>query len=115
MEEERDCRIPLTVCRTLVYNVSMKKKASASLHLRLSPKLKRDAERVFDACGIDVSTAIRLFFVSVVAKQTIPLQFLTVNGYPQEFEEELRTLADDRKNVSGPFSAGETVKHLRAL
>ena len=100
---------------TLVYNVYMKKKASASLHLRLPPKLKRDAERVFDTCGIDTSTAIRLFFVSVVAKQTIPIKFLTVNGYPQEFEEELGTFADDVKNISGPFSTGEAIKHLRAL
>ena len=85
------------------------------MHLRLSPKLKRDAERVFEACGIDASTAIRLFFVSVVAKKTIPLKFLTMNGYPQEFEEELGMLADDSKNLSGPFSATEATKHLRAL
>lgn len=102
----------------LVYNVSMAKKktkASASLHLRLPAKLKRDAERIFDASGLDVSSAVRLFFVSVVAKQAIPLKFRTADGYPPDFVEELHRMAEDKKNLIGPFTSDEAIAYVDSL
>lgn len=103
---------------TMVYNVYMKKKkpSSTSLHLRLPAKLKRDAERIFHASGLDMSTAIRLFFVSTVSKNAVPLKFQTQDGYPPDFVDELKRLAADKENIVGPFdSAEEAIAHLNAL
>lgn len=92
-----------------------KAKASASLHIRLPGKLKRDVARVFEANGLDISSAVRLFFVSVISKQAIPLKFRTPDGYPPDFVEDLLRMADDKENLIGPFTAHEATEFVDSL
>ncbi len=56
---------------------------------------------------MDVSSAVRLFFLHVVQKRTIPLQFITVNGLPDSFENELCEMTRDQKNIVGPFTSAK--------
>lgn len=65
------------------------------------------------ANGLDMSSAVRLFFVHIVHQRTIPLKFVTVNGLPPELEEELEKLSKDTKNIVGPFRSKK--KLLKAL
>lgn len=94
-----------------MYNVIMsdKRKASSHLHLRLPAKLKREAQKVIEASGLDTSSAVRLFFCHIVARRTIPLKFLTVNGLPREFEDHLQELAEDAENLVGPFTSADAL------
>jgi addiction module RelB/DinJ family antitoxin len=86
---------------------------SSSLHVRMPKKLRIDAEKVMKANGMDVSSAVRLFFLHIVQKRTIPLQFITVNGLPDSFEDELCEMVHDQKNIIGPFTSSK--KTLKAL
>lgn len=92
-----------------------KKKASSHLHLRLPAKLKKQAQKIIEASGLDVSSAVRLYFAQIIMHQAIPLKFLTVNGLPPEFERELHALAEDKEHLIGPFdSTEELLKSLYA-
>lgn len=75
--------------------------------------LRKAAEQIMQANGLDMSSAIRLFFVHVVNQRTIPLKFVTLNGLPPELEEELKRMPLDTKNIVGPFRS--TKKLLDAL
>lgn len=98
----------------LVYNVIMhkkraKKRASSHLHLRMPAKLKREAQKVIEASGLNTTSAVRLYFAQIVLNQAIPLKFLTVNGLPPEFERELHALAEDKENLVGPFTSSDAL------
>lgn len=61
----------MVLCDTNGYKMYMKK-ATANLHIRLPAKLKREAEEVIAALGLDASSAIRLFYTQVALYQTLP-------------------------------------------
>ncbi len=64
--------------------------ASDDIHVRIPRKLKRAAQKVIEANGLDVSSAIRLFFTHISLRKTIPLKFVTTeSGLPKEFEQSL--------------------------
>lgn len=79
----------------------------------MSKVLKDSAEKIMQANGLDMSSAVRLFFVHMVNRRTIPLSFVTLNGLPPELEEELKQLPLDTKNIVGPFKSSK--KLLNAL
>ena len=62
----------LDLCHTNGYTVNIMRKGTANLHIRLPAKLKREAEKVIDALGLDTSSAIRLFFTQMTLQGTIP-------------------------------------------
>lgn len=87
--------------------------ASDDVHFRIPRKLKRSAQKVIEANGMDMSSAIRLFFTHITLRQTIPLTFVTTdNGLPKEFEEHLLALANSNDFI-GPFD--EAASAIRAL
>lgn len=46
--------------------------ASTSFTFRIDPKVKKDAERVFDALGMNLSVGINMFLRQVVREQKFP-------------------------------------------
>lgn len=85
---------------------------SDDIHVRLPRKLKRSAQKIIEANGLDVSSAIKLFFVQITLQKSIPLKFLTENGLPKEFEEHLLALANSNDFI-GPFDDAKSA--IRAL
>lgn len=74
----------------------MAKPPSDDIHIRLPRKLRRDAQKIFEANGLDVSAAIRLFFMHATIQGTVPLPRVTVNGFTPEFEAGLlKQIRDD--------------------
>ncbi|MCA9371221.1 MAG: type II toxin-antitoxin system RelB/DinJ family antitoxin [Candidatus Peregrinibacteria bacterium] len=62
---------------------------TTTIHIRVSEKLKRAAQKVADANGLELSACIRMFLTHMDVRGSIPLPGLTVNGYTKEEEEEL--------------------------
>ncbi|MFA5273818.1 MAG: type II toxin-antitoxin system RelB/DinJ family antitoxin [Candidatus Peribacter sp.] len=90
-----------------------------SIQIRLDEKLKKRAEQVFAAIGIDTPTAIRIFFTKVVTNGGIPF-ILSQNEdhYADEQIAYLDRLADEAragKNLSPAFdSADDLIASLRS-
>ena len=51
------------------------------IHLRIERGVKKDAEKVFDRLGINMSHAIRMFLIQVVVNKGIPFK-PTLETYP---------------------------------
>lgn len=87
-------------------------KSSANLHIRLPAKLKREAEKVLSALGLDTSSAIRLFYTQVALNQTLPFALPALRkASPKTCAIVAEALADE--GALGPFDTAESA--LKAL
>lgn len=95
------------------YDVYMPKKAVASIHIRIPATLKKEAEKVIEALGLDASSAIRLFYTQITLQQTIPFPLPKVRTASPEAWKIIREALEDAR--VGPFTtAEETLKALYA-
>lgn len=89
----------------------MNKKRAANLHIRLPADLKKEAEKVIEALGLDLSGAVRLFFTQLALQQTLPFPLPKLRvASPKTRKIVTEAMAED---VLGPFSDAE--KALRTL
>jgi DNA-damage-inducible protein J len=83
------------------------KKDSANLHIRLPAKLKKEAEKVLAALGLDTSSAIRLFYSQIALHQTLPFQLPALRRVsPQTQKIVADALAEE--TVLGPFQDADS-------
>lgn len=90
----------------------------STIQIRIDEKQKKAAKKVLDKLGIDISTAIRLYFGQIVQHKAIPFPLLTENGLTLEEEEGiLRASREARQgiNVSRPMTPDEAIEHLKNL
>lgn len=76
---------------------------TTTFHVRLPVKLKKQAQKIAEMNGADLGTIVRMFFTQMVHRGTVPMRFLTINGFTPEFEAELYKLSEDTANIVGPF------------
>jgi addiction module RelB/DinJ family antitoxin len=62
---------------------------TSTIHIRVSDKLKKSAQKVAAANGLDLSDCIRMFLTHMDVRGTMPLPPLTVNGFTEEEEDEI--------------------------
>lgn len=62
------------------------------IHTRIDPTLKREAESVFNALGMNTTEAIRIFFAQVAMTQGIPFEVKIPN------KETRKAIEDSRSN-----------------
>jgi DNA-damage-inducible protein J len=93
--------------------------ATKSIQIRLEEKLKKRVEKVLDDLGMDVPTAVRIFFVQVAATGGIPFSLSgREERYPQhviDAIDEMAAEAERGEGISRSFdSMEEMLKDLRA-
>lgn len=49
---------------------------TATIRSRVEPELKNEATKILEACGLDLSTAIRLFLNNVVVTKGLPFDIV---------------------------------------
>jgi len=69
---------------------------NTTLQVRVNSKLKKEATKIFESLGLDMSSGVKMYLTQVVLKKGIPFQALTENGYTPEFEK--RLLAKIKEN-----------------
>ncbi len=52
----------------------------STIQVRTEEKTKRAAMKILKNLGLDLSTAINIYLVKIIAKQGIPFEILTENG-----------------------------------
>ncbi len=91
----------------------------ATIQVRIDPKTKKAAQKVLDQVGMDMSSAIKVYFNQIVISQGIPFPILTENGLTIQQEREILKASEEAKqgiNVSGPFETEEEIQaHLDSL
>ncbi|PJC37478.1 type II toxin-antitoxin system antitoxin, RelB/DinJ family [Candidatus Peregrinibacteria bacterium CG_4_9_14_0_2_um_filter_53_11] len=89
----------------------------STIQIRIDEKTKKQAKKVLDTIGMDMSSAIKVYLKQVVITQGIPFQLLTENGLTIQQEQEILKASEEAKrgvNVSGPFETAEDlIKDLK--
>ncbi len=62
---------------------------STTIQIRTKANVKKDAQKVLSALGLDLSTAINMYLQQVVIQKGIPFKVLTENGMTPEREAQL--------------------------
>ena len=62
---------------------------TTTIQTRLSPKLKKDAQKAFKSMGLDLSTGVKLFLTQVVRTQSIPFEVFTFDNLSEDKQLEI--------------------------
>ena len=75
----------------------------STVQVRIDPQTKRTAALIFEKLGLDVSTAVKIYFAQVVRTQGIPFPLVTKNGFtPHEEKLLLKESKETRaRHVNG--------------
>ena len=72
---------------------------SSSMHIRVNPRIKANAEPILAAIGLSFSDVFNLTLNQIYLKRKIPFQLsaiqLTENGYTTDFESEVIAEAEE--------------------
>jgi len=96
-----------------IYLTTSNMPTMSTIQVRIDEKTKKSAKKVLDRIGMDMSSAVKVFFRQIVATQGLPFKPLTENGMTEEQEQEILKASAEAKrgiNVSGPFSTDEEVQ-----
>lgn len=70
-----------------------------TIQVRTDEKKKRSAQLILQKLGMDLSTAINIYLVQIIAKNGIPFEIITKNGMtPAEEQKILREIAWAKKH-----------------
>lgn len=87
--------------------------AQTNLTIRIDEDLKRDAETLFNKIGLNMSSAINVFFRQAVGAQAIPFELKVYNDYKTKIEESMRQ-ADEGKLISFTMEELESLEDMEA-
>ena len=85
----------LTSCTYCVYNVYiLTKSLMTSLHVRIDEKMKKKVQKILDDLGLDMSTAINMYFHQIALQDRIPFAIEKTRAVPahimREWEKEVQ-------------------------
>ncbi|OGZ07148.1 MAG: hypothetical protein A3D65_03660 [Candidatus Lloydbacteria bacterium RIFCSPHIGHO2_02_FULL_50_13] len=63
---------------------------TTTIQVRIDAKTKREAGKVFEGLGMDISTGMKIYLRQVVREKSIPFRpGRTINGFTPEYEQKL--------------------------
>lgn len=71
----------------------------STIHIRVPADLKKAAQKVAEANGLDLSSVIRMFLTQMKVRGAIPMPTLTINGFTEEEEEEILRRANEEPRL----------------
>lgn len=90
----------------------------SNIQIRISEKEKKEAKKIFDSLGIDMSSAIKLFLRQTTLRKGLPFLLTTENNLSLDVENAIikaSSEAENGKNVSKKMNIKEAVDYLKSL
>lgn len=72
-----------------------------TIQIRIDAKTKREARKILNELGLDMSSAVKLFLTNVVNRKGIPLDLKTENGFTLAQEQALLSETEKAKKSKG--------------
>jgi DNA-damage-inducible protein J len=85
----------------------MKAKNKEQLQIRIDSKTKKEAKAILDKLGMDMSSAVKLFFRQVINAKNIPFELRGENGLTLRNAEILRKAIIDAEKSPKSFKSGK--------
>lgn len=90
----------------------------ANIQIRINEKEKREAKKIFEKVGLDMSSAIKLFIRQTTLRKGIPFLLTTENGLSLEEEDSIIRAAKEAskgKNITKAMNSDEAIEYLNNL
>ncbi|MDD4662024.1 MAG: type II toxin-antitoxin system RelB/DinJ family antitoxin [Candidatus Pacebacteria bacterium] len=84
-------------------------KNDSQIQIRVDAKTKKEAQKIFDNLGLDMSSAIKLFFHQTINSKNLPFEIRDENGFTLHNAEILRHSIVDAKNSPKSFKSGSAL------
>lgn len=84
-------------------------KNNQQLQIRIDSKTKKEAKAILDHLGLDMSSAVKMFFRQIINAKNIPFEIRGENGLTLRNAEILREAIINAKNSSKSFESGKTL------
>lgn len=84
-------------------------KNNQQLQIRIDAKTKNEAKKVLEGLGMDMSTAVKIFFRQVINAKNFPCELRDENGFTLRKAEILRESIADAKRSHKTFKKGQSL------
>ena len=87
----------------------------STIQIRVDKKLKKQARKVLDEIGLDMSSAITLYLKQISLRKGLPFLALTKNDLTPEAEDTILNAAQDvrsGKNITHAMNPDELIDYL---
>jgi DNA-damage-inducible protein J len=86
-------------------------KNNEQLQIRIDLKTKNEAKKILESLGMDMSSAIKIFFRQIINTKNFPCEIRDENGFTLKNAEILRESIMDAKNSKKTFkNASDLIK-----
>lgn len=94
----------------MIYNnKNMITKNSGQLQIRIDSKTKNEAKKILDSLGMDMSSAVKIFFRQIINTKNFPCELRDENGFTLRNAEILRKSVVSARNSSKSFTKGSAL------
>jgi len=83
--------------------------SNEQIQVRIDSKTKNEAKKILDDLGMDMSSAIKIFFRQVINTKNFPCELRDGNGFTLRNAEILRESTLSAKNSKGSFKKGSAL------
>jgi len=84
-------------------------KNNEQIQIRIDAETKKEAKQILDKLGIDMSSAIKLFFRQIINARNLPFELRGENGLTLRKAELLRESIISAKNSAKTFKDGSAL------
>ena len=84
-------------------------KNNEQIQVRIDSKTKKEAKQILDSLGLDMSSAIKLFFRQVINAKNLPFELRNEDGLSLHNAELLRESIESAKNNPKSFKTGSAL------
>lgn len=80
---------------------------SEQLQIRIDAKTKNEAKKILDSLGMDMSSAVKIFFRQIINTKNFPCELRDSNGFTLRKAEILREAIVSAKSSNQSFARGK--------
>jgi DNA-damage-inducible protein J len=84
-------------------------KNNEQIQIRIDAKTKQEAKKVLDSLGMDMSSAVKIFFRQIINTKNFPCELRDVNGFTLRNAEILRKSIVSAKGQKKTFKDGSSL------
>ena len=81
----------------------MNTKTMDQLQIRMDAPTKNQAREIFESMGLDLSTAVKIYFRRVISLGNLPFDIRDINGFTPKKAQELRDASREAYNSKKVF------------
>jgi addiction module RelB/DinJ family antitoxin len=85
------------------------KNNSGQLQIRIDSKTKNEVKKILEDLGMDMSSAVKIFFHQIINAKNFPCELRDVNGFTLRNAEILRGSIKDAKDSGKSFKTGASL------